>query len=78
MTDEEVKKDPMKAIRFYADELTAEQLDYCVREWPDTALVFCADKLTEEQKQYCEKIKKEKANEGCSKSNKKDIGSIKI
>ena len=54
MTDEEVKKDPWKALRDYADKLTPEQFDYCVHAWPDTALVFCADKLSDEQKQYCE------------------------
>jgi len=71
MTDQEMKANMSMAITRFADELTKEQLDYCVRARPMTVLVFCGDKLTTEQKQYCEKIKKEKANEGCSKSNKK-------
>ena len=71
MTDQEMKANMTIALTLCADKLTKEQLDYCVRERPMTALAFCEDKLTAEQKQYCEKIKKEKANEGCSKSNKK-------
>ena len=71
MTNEEVKENMSIALTLCADKLTKEQLDYCVRERPMTVLAFCADKLTAEQKQYCEKIKKEKANEGCRKSNKK-------
>ncbi len=71
MTDQEMKKDMSMAITRFADELTKEQLDYCVRARPMTVLVFCAEKLTEEQKQYCEEIKNEKVIKGCCKSNKK-------
>lgn len=53
MTDEELKKNPWKALRSFADKLTPEQLDYCVHKYPLTALKYCADKLTEEQKKYC-------------------------
>ena len=60
MTTEEMKKNMSMALTSFADELTKEQLDYCVRARPMTVLVFCADKLSEEQKKYCEKIKKEK------------------
>ncbi len=71
MTNEEMKKDMSTALTLCADELTKEQLDYCVRERPMTALAFCEDKLTAEQKKYCEEIKNEKVIERCSKSNKK-------
>lgn len=71
MTNEEVEKDMSMALTLYADKLTPEQLDYCVRARPMTVLVFCAEKLTEEQKQYCEEIKNEKVIKGCCKSNKK-------
>lgn len=54
MTDEEVHEYPYKALMRYSDELTSEQLDYCVQECPAIALECCADKLTEEQKNYCE------------------------
>ena len=71
MTNEEMKKNMSMAITSFADELTPEQLDYCVRARPMTVLIFCADKLTKVQLEFCEKIKKEKVIEGCSKSNKK-------
>ena len=54
MTDEEVHEHPYKALMRYSDELTSDQLDYCVHECPAIALECCADKLSEEQKQYCE------------------------
>ena len=54
MTDEEVKNHPWNTLAYYADKLTPEQLDYCVRECPITALLYFSDKLTEEQKKYCE------------------------
>lgn len=54
MTDEGIKAYPWTALRDYADELTPEQFDYCVRECPDTALTYCADKLSNEQRDYCE------------------------
>ena len=36
------------------NELTPEQLDYCVRECPATALLECADMLSKKQLDYCE------------------------
>ena len=71
MTTEEMKKNMSMALTSFADELTKEQLDYCVRARPMTTLTFCAEKLTEEQKRYCEEIKNKKVIEGSSKSNKK-------
>ena len=54
MTDEEVHEYPYKALMRYSDELTSEQLDYCVHRDPWTAIRFCADKLTDKQLDYCE------------------------
>ena len=71
MTTEEMKKNMSMALTSFADELTPEQFDYCVRARPMTVLAFCADKLTKEQRKYCEEIKNEKVIERCSKSNKK-------
>lgn len=71
MTNEEMKKDMSIALTLCADELTKEQLDYCVRARPMTALAFCEDKLTAEQKKYCEKIKKEKLLKDAVKTIKK-------
>jgi len=71
MTTEEMKANMSMAITRFADELTKEQLDYCVRARPMTVLVFCAEKLTEEQKRYCEKIKKEKLLKDAVKTIKK-------
>jgi hypothetical protein len=71
MTTEEMKKNMSMALTSFADELTKEQLDYCVRARPMTVLVFCAEKLTEEQKRYCEKIKKEKLLKDAVKTIKK-------
>ena len=59
MTDEKVKKSPSYALVHFADKLTPEQFDYCVRACPATALLYCPDKLTAEQKKYC----KEKLND---------------
>lgn len=54
MTDEEVKNFAWLALELYADKLSAEQFDFCIRECPATALMFCSERLTEKQKQYCE------------------------
>lgn len=54
MTDEEVNKNPSAAIAYYADKLTPEQFDYCVRKFPSTALKNYSDRLTKEQLDYCE------------------------
>ena len=53
MSNEEVRERPAPALKYFADKLTTEQFDYCVRKAPWTALEYCADKLTTEQKQYC-------------------------
>ncbi len=54
MTDEEVNKRPMTALKYCADKLTPEQFDYCVHREPWAALEFCAARLTDEQIKYCE------------------------
>lgn len=53
MPDEEVKKDPMEALQYYAGKLTKEQLDYCRRYSTYTALKYWEDALTKEQLDYC-------------------------
>lgn len=53
MTDEEVNKNPSAAIAYYADKLTPEQFDFCVRERPAAALEYCSERLTKEQLDYC-------------------------
>lgn len=44
------------ALMYYADKLSVEQFDYCVRQKPLIALDYCADKLTQEQIDYCIKM----------------------
>jgi len=54
MQDEEVIKDPVTALQYYAGKLTKEQLDYCTRYSTYRALKYWTDKLSDEQKQYSE------------------------
>jgi hypothetical protein len=54
MTNQEIKNSPWDALVYFADKLTDEQFDFCVRREAWTALEFCADRLTKEQLEFCE------------------------
>ena len=53
MTNEEIYDHPEIALMDHADELTAEQFDYCVKVEPYIALLHFADRLTTEQFDDC-------------------------
>ena len=50
---------PYEVLRNCAENLTPEQLDYCVREYPAIALLCGAVKLTKKLKKYCNKTKQQ-------------------
>ena len=50
-----VRECPYEVLRNCAENLTPEQLDYCVREYPAIALLYCAAKLSGKLKKYCNK-----------------------
>ena len=53
MTNKEIYDNPRFALIHHADELTAEQFDYCVKKESYIALFYFADKLTAEQFDDC-------------------------
>ena len=53
MTNKEIYDHPERALMDHADELTAEQFDYCVKDKTYIALLYFADRLTAEQFDHC-------------------------